>query len=172
MCVPRFLLDLSDRQAAEAVRCRIDVTYALALELADPGFHPSASADFRGRLARSDRADRLLGLAPARLKDARLVRKRTPQRTDATPVLAVVRDPTRPEPVTEAVRGALEELARTAPLLAGLVGEVRGRRCGRPARPGKNPTCPTTRITTGRDAYRLPDHLWRHQPNLEHGPRV
>ena len=33
-----FLLDLSDRQAAEAVRCRIDFKYALALELDDPGF--------------------------------------------------------------------------------------------------------------------------------------
>ncbi|MFF3579294.1 transposase [Streptomyces mirabilis] len=31
----QFLLNLSDRQAAEAVRCRIDFKYALALELDD-----------------------------------------------------------------------------------------------------------------------------------------
>ncbi|MFD3649483.1 transposase [Streptomyces cyaneofuscatus] len=31
VCVLQFLLNLSDRQAAEAVRCRIDFTYALAL---------------------------------------------------------------------------------------------------------------------------------------------
>jgi hypothetical protein len=28
-----FLLDLSDRQAAEAVRCRIDFKYALAIDV-------------------------------------------------------------------------------------------------------------------------------------------
>ncbi|WSZ38198.1 transposase [Streptomyces sp. NBC_00190] len=31
----QFLLGLSDRQAAEAVRCRIDLKYALAMELDD-----------------------------------------------------------------------------------------------------------------------------------------
>src|SRR6476469_427057 len=37
VCVLQFLLDLSDRQAAEAVRCRIDFKYALAMELDDAG---------------------------------------------------------------------------------------------------------------------------------------
>ncbi|MGJ3561136.1 transposase [Streptomyces sp. INA 01156] len=41
VCVLQFLLGLSDRRAAEAVRCRIDFTYAMALELDDPGFHHS-----------------------------------------------------------------------------------------------------------------------------------
>ena len=50
----------------------------------------------------------------ARLKEAGLVRERTTQRTDSTCVLAAVRDLTRLELVTEAVRAALEELARTA----------------------------------------------------------
>ncbi|MGJ3561646.1 transposase [Streptomyces sp. INA 01156] len=68
VCVLQFVLGLSDRQAAEAVRCRIDFKYALALELDDPGFHHSVLADFRERLARDDRADRLLDLALARLK--------------------------------------------------------------------------------------------------------
>lgn len=31
VCVLQFLLGLSDRQAAEAVRCRIDFKYALAM---------------------------------------------------------------------------------------------------------------------------------------------
>src|SRR5512133_3795528 len=35
--VLQFLLDLSDRDAAEAVRCRIDFKYALGLDLDDPG---------------------------------------------------------------------------------------------------------------------------------------
>ncbi|MEU9330001.1 hypothetical protein AB0D91_40590 [Streptomyces canus] len=48
----------------------------------------------------------------------------TSQRTDSTHVLAVVRDLTRLELVTEAVRAALEELAHTAShLLDGLTDE-------------------------------------------------
>ena len=42
--VLQFLLDLSDRDAAEAVRCRIDFKYALGLDLDDPGFHTACSA--------------------------------------------------------------------------------------------------------------------------------
>ncbi|WP_438306706.1 transposase (plasmid) [Streptomyces sp. HUAS TT11] len=36
VCVLQFVLGLSDRQAAEAVRCRIDFKYAMAMELDDP----------------------------------------------------------------------------------------------------------------------------------------
>ncbi|MFE5923530.1 transposase [Streptomyces sp. NPDC056468] len=61
VCVLQFLLSLSDRQAAEAVRCRIDFKYAMAMELDDPGFHHSVLADFRDRLAEGDRADRGAG---------------------------------------------------------------------------------------------------------------
>ena len=51
--VLQFLLDLSDRDAAEAVRCRIDFKYALGLEFDDPGFHHSVLSDFRDRLWRT-----------------------------------------------------------------------------------------------------------------------
>ncbi|MFJ8547347.1 transposase [Streptomyces sp. NPDC093586] len=114
VCVLQFLLGLSDRQAAEAVRCRIDFKYAMAMELDDPGFHHSVLTDFRDRLTEGDRADRLLDLALARLKEAGPVRERTMQRTDSTHVLAAVRDLTRLEMVTEAVRAALEEVAHAA----------------------------------------------------------
>jgi transposase len=67
--VLQFLLELSDRDAAEAVRCRIDFKYALGLELDDPGFHHSVPGDFRDRLLEEGRADRLPGLALARLKE-------------------------------------------------------------------------------------------------------
>lgn len=103
VCVLPNLLGLSDRQAAEPVRCRIDLKYAMAMELDDPGFHHSVLADFRDRLAERDRADRLLDLAPARLKEAGLVRERTTQLTDSTHVLAAVRDVTRLELITAAV---------------------------------------------------------------------
>ncbi|WP_202970668.1 transposase [Saccharothrix sp. ALI-22-I] len=172
--VLQFLLGLSDREAAEAVRCRIDFKYALGLELDDPGFHHSVLGDFRDRLLRAGRADRLLDVALARLKDAGLVRERTAQRTDSTHVLAAVRDLTRLELVTEAVRAALEELARTADhALDGLVDEHWGRRYGRPVRLGKNPTRPKTRINTaGTDARHLLEHLSHHHPGLLDGPQV
>ncbi|MBB6172532.1 transposase [Nocardiopsis mwathae] len=174
VCVLQFLLGLSDRQAAEAVRCRIDFKYAMALELDDPGFHHSVLADFRERLAEDDRADHLFDLALARLQEAGLVRERTTQRTDSTHVLAAVRDLTRLELVTEAVRAALEEVASTAGhLLADLVDEDWGHRYGRPVRLGKNPTRPKTRInTTGDDAARLLEHLYRHAAPRVFGPRV
>jgi transposase len=174
VCVLQFLLDLSDRQAAEAVRCRIDFKYALALELDDSGFHHSVLTDFRDRLAQGDRADRLLDLALARLKEAGLVRERGTQRTDSTHVLAAVRDLTRLELITEAMRAALEEIAGAAPqLLAGLVDEEWGRRYGRPVRLGKNPTKPKTRITNaGNDALQLLEHLHTHRTGHAFGPRV
>ncbi|MFJ9900759.1 transposase [Streptomyces sp. NPDC091280] len=46
VCVLQFVLGLSDRQAAEAVGCRIDFEYAMALALDDLGFHHSVLADF------------------------------------------------------------------------------------------------------------------------------
>ncbi|MER5214321.1 transposase [Streptomyces sp. NPDC002838] len=174
VCVLQFLLGLSDRQAAEAVRCRIDFKYALALELDDPGFHHSVLAGFRERLTQDDRADRLLDLALARLKEAGLVRERTIQRTDSTHVLAAVRDLTRLELVTEAVRAVLEEVARTADhLLIGLVDADWGRRYGRPVRLGKNPTRPKTRIlAAGDDAWRLLERLHRQGPGYRPGPQA
>lgn len=54
VCVLQFLLDLSDRDAVEAVRYRIDFKYALGLELDDPGFHHSVLGDFRDRAAEKD----------------------------------------------------------------------------------------------------------------------
>ncbi|MFE7358981.1 transposase [Streptomyces sp. NPDC057543] len=140
----------------------------------DPGFHHSVLADFRDRLAEDDHADRLLNLALARLKEAGLVRERTTQRTDSTHVLAAVRDLTRLELITEAVRAALEEVAGASPhLLDKLVDEDWGLRYGRPVRLGKNPTKPKTRIlATGNDAVRLLEHLYRHGTDHTAGPRV
>lgn len=174
VCVLQFLLDLSDRQAAEAVRCRIDFKYALALELDDPGFHHSVLTDFRDRLAQGDRADRLLDLALGRLKQAGLVRERGTQRTDSTHVLAAVRDLTRLELIAEAIRAALEEIAGAAPhLLVGVVDEQWGHRYGRPVRLGNNPTRPKTRIAgAGDDALQLLEHLRTHGTAHAFGPRV
>ena len=48
--VLQFAENFTDRQAAEAVRVRIDWKYGLGLELADEGFDPSVLAEFRARL--------------------------------------------------------------------------------------------------------------------------
>ena len=48
--VMQFMENLSDRQAAQAVRARIDWKYALGLELTDEGFHYSVLSEFRTRL--------------------------------------------------------------------------------------------------------------------------
>jgi transposase len=48
--VMQFAENLSDRQAADAVRARLDWKYALSLELSDTGFHYSILSEFRTRL--------------------------------------------------------------------------------------------------------------------------
>lgn len=58
--VLQFVEGLTDRQAAEAVRARIDFTYALALELADPGFDFSVLSEFRDRLIDAEAGRRVL----------------------------------------------------------------------------------------------------------------
>jgi hypothetical protein len=77
--VLQYAMNLSDRQAAEAVRCRIEFTYAPGLDLDDPGFHHSVLSDSRDRLAEGDRADRLPGLALTRIRRAGLLKGRVTQ---------------------------------------------------------------------------------------------
>ncbi|MGK5532082.1 IS1182 family transposase [Streptomyces sp. URMC 129] len=174
VCVLQFLMELSDRQAAEAVRCRIDFKYALGMELDDPGFHHSVLTDFRDRLAEGGRADQLLDLALERIKAVGLVKERGRQRTDSTHIVAAVRDLTRLELVTEAIRAALEELAHRAPQeLIGLVTDDWGRRYGRAARLGKNPTHPKTRIkNTGDDVYLLLRYVRTYLSRLWEGQQI
>jgi transposase len=54
-----FTPPLSDRQAAEAVRPRIDWKYALGLELEDDGFEFSVLCEFRARLIEGHAEDLL-----------------------------------------------------------------------------------------------------------------
>ncbi|MEU6798959.1 transposase [Nonomuraea wenchangensis] len=126
MSVLQFLLDLSDRDAAEAVRFRIDLTYTLGPELDDPGFHHSVLGDFRDRLLQDGRADRLLDLALARLKAAGLVRERTTQRTDSTHVWPCPGHHARPDPPGAGHRGHARSPGGTPPTkTAGLKGFAR-----------------------------------------------
>jgi len=58
--VLQFRENLPDRQAAEAVRARIDWKYLLGLELTDPGFDHSVLCEFRARLLKGSAEARLL----------------------------------------------------------------------------------------------------------------
>src|SRR5438132_7605745 len=58
--VMQFMENYTDRQAAEAVRLRIDWKYVLSLELTDPGFNFSVLSEFRTRLIESQQGERLL----------------------------------------------------------------------------------------------------------------
>jgi transposase len=66
----QFLEHLSDRQAADAVRARINWKYALGLELTDPGFHFSVLAEFRARLVAGGAEHLLLDTMLERFKAA------------------------------------------------------------------------------------------------------
>lgn len=111
----QFLEHLSDRQAADAVRGRIDWKYALGLELTDPGFHFSVLTEFRARLLAGGAESLLLDTMLVRLKARGLVKARGKQRTDSTHVLAAVHDLHLLELVAETLRAALDDLAAVVP---------------------------------------------------------
>lgn len=113
--VLQFLEHLSDRQAADAVRSRIDWKYALGLELDDAGFHFSVLTEFRARLLAGQAESLLLDRMLAHFKARGLIKPRGRQRTDSTHVLGAVRDLHLLELVTETLRAALNELATVAP---------------------------------------------------------
>ena len=113
--VLQFTEGLSDRQAADAVRGRIDWKYALGLELTDPGFDFSVLCEFRARLIAGRLEQALLDAMLAHLRERDLLKARGRQRTDSTHVLAAVRAVNRLESVGETLRAALNALASVAP---------------------------------------------------------
>src|SRR4051812_46622633 len=113
--VLQFVEGLSDRQAAEAVRSRIDWKYALALELTHPGFDFSILSEFRTRLLTRQAEQELLDTLLRKLQEIGVLQKRGRQRTDSTHVLAAVRVLNRLERVGETLRAALNALAVVAP---------------------------------------------------------
>ena len=111
----QFLEHLSDRQAADAVRARIDWKYALSLELTDPGFDYSVLSEFRSRLVEGHAETLLLDRMLERLRERKLVKARGRQRTDSTHVLASIRVLNQLELVAETMRATLNQLAAIAP---------------------------------------------------------
>jgi len=113
--VMQYMENLSDRQAAEAVRSRIDWKYMLGLSLEDPGFDYSVLSEFRGRLLDGGAETLLLETLLERCEGLGLLKGKKKQRTDSTHVLAAVRALSLLELVGETMRRVLDEAARLAP---------------------------------------------------------
>jgi len=113
--IMQFRENLADRQAAEAVRARIDWKYLLGLALTDPGFDFSVLSEFRDRLLASSAEELLLDQFLERCRAMGWLKVRGAQRTDSTHVLAAIRVLNRLELVAETLRAALNAVATVAP---------------------------------------------------------
>src|SRR5215831_14051988 len=113
--IMQFRENLADRQAAEAVRARIDWKYLLGLELTNPGFDFSVLSAFRDRLLAGSAEALLLDKLLERCQALGLLKARGQQRTDSTHVLAAIRVLNRLELVAETLRAALNAVATVAP---------------------------------------------------------
>jgi transposase len=111
----QFLEHLPDRQAADAVRSRLDWKYALSLELTDPGFDHTVLSEFRSRLVSQGAEERLLDTIVELFQQRGWLKARGRTRTDSTHVLAKVRALNRVELVGETLRAALNVVAVVAP---------------------------------------------------------
>ena len=115
VCIMQYVANLSDRQAAEAVRARIDWKYALSLEIDDPGFDYSLLSEFRTRLLDGGMEQHILDAMLTRFQEYGLLKHRGNQRTDSTHIMAAVRLLNRLESIGETLRASLNSLAVAAP---------------------------------------------------------
>ncbi|MDT9701886.1 IS1182 family transposase [Streptomyces sp. P17] len=113
--VLQFVEGLTDRQAAEAVRARIDFKYALGLDLGDPGFDFSVLSEFRDRLVQADAGRRVLDGILTAAREKGLLKTAGRARTDSTHVLSAARELSWLEMVAETLRSALNALAQADP---------------------------------------------------------
>ena len=111
----QYIEGLPDRQAAEAVRTRIDLKYALGLSLTDPGFDFSVLSEFRARLVEHSAEERLLDVLLEACQRNGWLAAGGRQRTDSTHVFARVRRLNRIDLVGETLRATLNALAVAAP---------------------------------------------------------
>src|SRR5215211_4360843 len=89
--VLQFAEGLTDRQAADAVRGRIDWKYLLGLSLNDAGFDASVLCEFRSRILAGGLEEQFLDALLRVCKVRGLLKGRGTQRTDSTHVLAAIR---------------------------------------------------------------------------------
>ena len=158
--VLQFTGNLTGRQAADAVRGRLDWKYCLGLELDDEGFDFSVLSEFRSRLVAGAMETALLEALLARLGELGLVGAGMRQRTDTAHVLGRIREVNRLELAGESVWAALEALAAAAPgWLAGVIDaswqEVYGQRIDGFRLPEGKARRADLAVRYGRDGYHL-----------------
>ena len=113
--IMQFVEGLTDRQAADAVRGRLDWKYALSLELTDSGFDFSVLSEFRTRLIEGGKEQQLLAQMLSIFQEKGLLKSPQKQRTDSTHILAAIRVLGRLENIGETLRSALNSIAAVAP---------------------------------------------------------
>src|SRR5512132_4351093 len=165
--------NLADRQAAEAVRARIDWKYLLSLDLTDPGFDFSVLSEFRDRLLGGSAEELLLDKLLERCRALGWLKARGQQRTDSTHVLAAIRVLNRLELVAETLRATLNALATVAPdWLQGLAPLAWYERYSRRIEDTRLPKATAAREayaqTVGEDGFLLLDAL--DTPDAPEGP--
>jgi transposase len=87
----QFIEGLSDRKAALCVASRIDLKYALALPIDDPGFDFSILSEFHQRLIDTKMTDFVLNRLVKLCQNLGFIKENSKQRTDSTHVLAKIR---------------------------------------------------------------------------------
>ena len=85
ICMMQFLEDLTDRQAADAVRSRIDWKYLLSLDLGNSGFDFSVLSEFRSRIIAGQLEQRVLDRLLDQCKQKGWIQERGKQRTGPCP---------------------------------------------------------------------------------------
>ena len=105
----QYMEDLSDRQAEDAVRSRIDWKYLLGLELSNSGFNFSVLSEFRERLHNNQAEQQLLSRCLEDLQQGGWLKARGKQRTDSTHVLGKIRDLNRSVGSSTATNHTMEE---------------------------------------------------------------
>jgi transposase len=106
---------LTDRQAADAVRRRIDWQSALGLERTDAGFHYAVVSKLRTRLVPGGAAQLLRDVLLTRFQAWGVLKAGGQARPDSTPVVAAVRALKRLACGGETLLAALNDLALVAP---------------------------------------------------------
>jgi len=115
VAILQYVEGLTDRQAADAVRSRIDWKYLLCLELTDKGFDHTVLSEFRTRLVTQAADSLVFDQLLIWCQQQGWLQARGRQRTDSTHVLAAIRAVTRLECAGETLRATLNALAIVAP---------------------------------------------------------
>ena len=111
----QYMEKLSDRQAINSLRMRLDWKYALHLELEYEGFDFSVLSEFRDRLIEGQAEGRVFEKLVEQIQKMGLIKEHGKQRSDSIAMLSKVRRLSRLESVVETLRLAIVAIVDTDP---------------------------------------------------------